>query len=101
MIDLVNLVKSYDGKINVVDGMNMRIEEGKIVVLIGKSGSGKSTTLRMINRLIGIIDGDILIDNESVKQQDSIKLRRKIGYVIQKIGLMPHMTVGQNIEIVP
>ena len=101
MIDLVNLVKSYDGKINVVDGMNMRIEEGKIVVLIGKSGSGKSTTLRMINRLIGITDGDILIDNESVKQQDPIKLRRKIGYVIQKIGLMPHMTVGQNIEIVP
>jgi osmoprotectant transport system ATP-binding protein len=101
LIDLVNLVKSYDGKINVVDGMNMRIEEGKIVVLIGKSGSGKSTTLRMINRLIGITDGDILIDNESIKQQDPIKLRRKIGYVIQKIGLMPHMTVGQNIEIVP
>ncbi|MEA3423318.1 MAG: betaine/proline/choline family ABC transporter ATP-binding protein [Bacillota bacterium] len=101
MIDLVNLTKSYDGKINVVDGLNMQIEEGKIVVLIGKSGSGKSTTLRMINRLIKITDGDILIEGESIKKQNPIKLRRRIGYVIQKIGLMPHMTVGKNIEIVP
>lgn len=101
MIEMVDLVKSYDGKINVVDGLNMHIEKGELVVLIGKSGSGKSTTLRMINRLIKITSGDILIEGESIKSQDPIKLRRKIGYVIQKIGLMPHMTVGQNIELIP
>jgi osmoprotectant transport system ATP-binding protein len=101
LIEMVDLVKSYDGKINVVDGLNMHIEKGELVVLIGKSGSGKSTTLRMINRLIKITSGDILIEGESIKSQDPIKLRRKIGYVIQKIGLMPHMTVGQNIELIP
>ena len=101
MINLVNLVKSYDGKVNVVDGLNMHINKGELVVLIGKSGSGKSTTLRMINRLIKITDGDILIDGESIKKQNPIQLRRKIGYVIQKVGLMPHMTVGQNIELIP
>lgn len=101
MIQLENLVKSYDGKINVVDGLNMHIEKGELVVLIGKSGSGKSTTLRMINRLIDITGGDIKIDGESVKKQNKIKLRRQIGYVIQKVGLLPHMTVGQNIELVP
>lgn len=101
MIEITNLVKSYDGKINVVDGLTMHIKKGEFVVLIGKSGSGKSTTLRMINRLISITDGDILIDGESVKTQNPIHLRRKIGYVIQKIGLMPHMTVGQNIELIP
>ncbi len=101
MIELVDLVKSYDGKLNVVDGLNMHIERGELVVLIGKSGSGKSTTLRMINRLIGITEGDILIDGESIQNQNPIKLRRKIGYVIQKIGMIPHMTVGQNIELIP
>lgn len=101
MIKLVDLVKSYDGKLNVVDGLNMHIERGELVVLIGKSGSGKSTTLRMINRLIGITEGDILIDGESIQNQNPIKLRRKIGYVIQKIGMIPHMTVGQNIELIP
>lgn len=101
MIELIDLVKSYDGKTNVVDGMSMHIEPGELVVLIGKSGSGKSTTLRMINRLISMTDGDIVIDGKSIRDQDPIELRRKIGYVIQKVGLMPHMTVGQNIELIP
>lgn len=101
MIEMIDLVKSYDGNLNVVDGLNMHIEKGELVVLIGKSGSGKSTTLRMINRLIKITDGNILIDGKSIKEQNPIELRRKIGYVIQKVGLMPHMTVGQNIELIP
>jgi len=65
LIKLKNLVKSYDGEINVVDGLDMEIKEGELVVLIGKSGCGKSTTLRMINRLIEMTDGDISIDGKA------------------------------------
>ncbi len=101
IIKLENLTKSYDGVTDVVDGLDLEIKQGEIVVLIGKSGSGKSTTLRMINRLINITSGDILIDGKSIKDQNPINLRRRIGYVIQKVGLMLHMTVGQNIELIP
>ncbi|MCK9175880.1 MAG: betaine/proline/choline family ABC transporter ATP-binding protein [Desulforhopalus sp.] len=101
MIELVDLVKSYDGVTNVVDGLNLTINSGELVVLIGSSGSGKSTILRMINRLNSITGGDILIDGESIQAKNPIELRRGIGYVIQKVGLMPHMTVGENIEMVP
>ncbi|MBM9519175.1 betaine/proline/choline family ABC transporter ATP-binding protein [Desulforhopalus vacuolatus] len=101
MIELVDLVKSYDGVTNVVDGLNLTINSGELVVLIGSSGSGKSTILRMINRLNSITGGDILIDGESIQKKNPIELRRGIGYVIQKVGLMPHMTVGENIEMVP
>lgn len=101
MIQIKNLIKSYDGKNRVVDGMDLNINAGEIIVLIGKSGCGKSTTLRMLNRLIEPTSGDIFINGVSIFEQDPIQLRRKIGYVIQKVGLLPHMTVGQNIELIP
>ncbi|WP_422486562.1 ABC transporter ATP-binding protein [Gudongella sp. DL1XJH-153] len=101
MIELVNITKSYDGKINVIENLNLKINKGEIVVLIGESGCGKTTTLRMINRLNEPTGGTIMIDGEDYTKMSKIELRRQLGYVIQKVGLMPHLTVGKNIEIIP
>lgn len=79
----------------------MGIKAGETVILVGPSGCGKSTTLRMINRLIEPSSGRIRIDDEDVTDMDPVKLRRKIGYAIQSSGLFPHMTVAENIALVP
>ncbi|MDW7667434.1 MAG: ABC transporter ATP-binding protein [Bacillota bacterium] len=101
MIELVNITKSYDGKTNVIEDLNLHIDKGEIVVLIGESGCGKTTTLRMINRLNDPTSGTIMIDGEDYTKISKIELRRQLGYVIQKVGLMPHLTVGKNIEMIP
>ena len=101
MIELKNVTKSFDGKNKVVKNLNLKIEKGEFVVLIGESGCGKTTTMKMINLLEKPTKGEIFIDGESVKNQDLMELRRNIGYVIQKVGLFPHMTIGENIELVP
>jgi osmoprotectant transport system ATP-binding protein len=84
-----------------VDDLSITIPAGEICVLIGPSGGGKSTAMRMVNRLISITEGDITIDGQSIKKLDPVELRRGIGYVIQQIGLFPHMTVEANIGTVP
>jgi osmoprotectant transport system ATP-binding protein len=101
MIELKNVTKSFDGKNKVVKNLNLKIEKGEFVVLIGESGCGKTTTMKMINLLEKPTKGEIFIDGENVKGQDLMELRRNIGYVIQKVGLFPHMTIGENIELVP
>ncbi len=101
LIELVNITKSYDGKVNVIEDLNLNIDKGEIVVLIGESGCGKTTTLRMINRLNDPTSGTIMIKGEDYTKMTKIELRRQLGYVIQKVGLMPHLTVGKNIEIIP
>ena len=101
MIELKNVTKSFDGKNKVVSKLNLKIEKGEFVVLIGESGCGKTTTMKMINLLEKPTKGEIFIDGENVKNQDLMELRRNIGYVIQKVGLFPHMTIGENIELVP
>ncbi len=100
MIRFVNVTKRYKNNL-VLDKINLEIPKGKIVVLIGASGCGKTTCLKMINRLIDQSDGKIYINNEEIENKDPIKLRRNIGYVIQQVGLFPHMTVKENIEIIP
>jgi osmoprotectant transport system ATP-binding protein len=84
-----------------VDDLSITIPAGEICVLIGPSGGGKSTAMRMVNRLISITEGDITIDGDSVKKLDPVELRRGIGYVIQQIGLFPHMTAEANVATVP
>jgi osmoprotectant transport system ATP-binding protein len=84
-----------------IDDLSITIPAGEICVLIGPSGGGKTTAMKMINRLISITEGDITIDGTSVKSMDTTELRRGIGYVIQQIGLFPHMTVENNIGTVP
>ncbi|WP_376772834.1 betaine/proline/choline family ABC transporter ATP-binding protein [Streptomyces himalayensis] len=101
-IELENLTKQYPGSAApAVDSVNMEIKAGEIVIFVGPSGCGKSTTLKMINRLIEPTGGRIRIAGEDVTDMDPVKLRRKIGYAIQASGLFPHMTVAQNIALVP
>ncbi len=101
MIKLENVIKSYDGEKNVVDNLDLEIKNGELVVLVGESGCGKTTTMKMINRLIEPTDGKILIDGNNVKSYDKNELRRNIGYVIQNVGLFPHLTIEKNIATVP
>jgi osmoprotectant transport system ATP-binding protein len=84
-----------------VDDLSLEVPAGKICVLVGPSGSGKTTTLKMVNRLIEPTSGEILIDGRNVLDEDPVSLRRRIGYVIQQVGLLPHLTVGANVGIVP
>ncbi len=84
-----------------VDNMTIDIESGDFIAFIGTSGSGKTTALRMINRMIESTEGEITIDGKNIKDLNPVELRRSIGYVIQQIGLMPHMTVKENIVLVP
>ncbi len=101
-IHLDRVGKTYPGtKVPAVEELTLDITEGEILVLVGPSGCGKSTTLRLINRMIEPSSGRILLDGEDVTNVNPDKLRRKIGYVIQQIGLFPHQTIAQNIATVP
>lgn len=99
MIEFVDINKNF-GEYHIIKNLSMKIEKGKITVIIGSSGCGKTTTLKMINKLIIPTFGKIYIDGEDISQKDTIKLRRNIGYVIQQTGLFPHMTVKENIELI-
>lgn len=99
MIEFVDVNKNF-GEYHIIKNLSMKIEKGKITVIIGSSGCGKTTTLKMINKLIIPTSGKIYIDGEDIFQKDTIKLRRNIGYVIQQTGLFPHMTVKENIELI-
>jgi osmoprotectant transport system ATP-binding protein len=101
MLQLKNVCKSYPGGVIAVDHLTLQIDEGECVVLLGPSGCGKTTTLRMINRLIAPTSGTIHVGGENIERIDPIELRRRIGYVIQGVGLLPHMTISQNISLVP
>ena len=84
-----------------LSGLNLRVEHGETLVLLGRSGSGKTTTLKLINRLLTPASGDVFVNSASTVQGDVIRLRRSIGYVIQEVGLFPHFTVERNIGLVP
>jgi len=96
MIELRELTKRYGGTA-VVRKVSLTVDKGELVVLVGGSGSGKTTTLKMINRLVEPTSGEVLIDGEPTTVVPGHVLRRKIGYVFQKIGLFPHMSVADNV----
>ncbi len=98
-VELQNVSKFY-GEDKVVDGVSFQVNQGEIFVLIGPSGCGKTTTLKMINQLVPHTSGRILVRGKDVTELDTVELRRSIGYVIQYIGLLPHLTIRDNIAFV-
>lgn len=100
MLKFDNISKIYKGN-KAVDNFNLEVQDGEFICFIGTSGSGKTTTMRMINRMLTQTEGTITIDGKDIAKMDPVKLRRQIGYVIQNIGLMPHMTIRENITLVP
>jgi osmoprotectant transport system ATP-binding protein len=102
VITLEHVTKRYpETEVAAVDDLSLQVAEGMTVALIGPSGCGKTTTMRMINRLVDPTSGRILVNGKDVTQVDPVVLRRHIGYVIQQVGLFPHMTISQNIAAVP
>jgi osmoprotectant transport system ATP-binding protein len=100
VIRLEQLTKVY-GRSVAVDHLDLEVGEGELCVLVGPSGCGKTTTMKMVNRLVEPTSGRILLDGEDVTHVDPVKLRRRIGYVIQQVGLFPHLTIADNVATVP
>lgn len=100
LIEFKNIKKSYGEKV-VMENFDLQVDRGEFVTIIGSSGCGKTTALKMVNGLIHPDQGDILIDGENIREKDQTQLRRNIGYAIQGSVLFPHKTVEQNISYVP
>ncbi len=100
MIELAALTKRYEGRA-AVDAVSLTVERGEVLALLGGSGSGKTTTLKMINRLIEPTSGSVKVDGRDTSGIEGFELRRSIGYVLQEVGLFPHMTVAENVGITP
>jgi osmoprotectant transport system ATP-binding protein len=101
MIRFEHVTKRYEDGTTAVDGLSFEVAEGELVTLVGPSGCGKTTTMKMVNRLIEPSEGRILLDGDDISAIDPVRLRRRIGYVIQQVGLFPHKTVLENTATVP
>src|SRR2546421_6444560 len=104
-VEFRHVTKRYDVRAKetpgAVNDLSLTVPAGRICVLVGPSGCGKTTSLKMVNRLIEPTSGQILIDGSDIAQEDVTALRRRIGYVIQQVGLFPHLTIGANVGVVP
>lgn len=101
MIRFENVAKKYDDGTEAIEDLSFEIPRGKTVTLVGPSGCGKTTTMKMVNALVEPTNGRIFVEDTPIDEREPIELRRKVGYVIQEIGLFEHMTVGKNIGLVP
>ena len=100
IIKFKHVAKKYDKK-EIISDLNFEIKKGEFITVLGSSGSGKTTTLKMINGLEKPTSGEIIVNGENLKNANLVNLRRHIGYVVQSIGLFPHMTIAQNIAVTP
>ncbi|MEU6943416.1 ATP-binding cassette domain-containing protein, partial [Streptomyces rubiginosohelvolus] len=101
MIRFEHVTKRYADGTTAVDDLSFEVAEGELVTLVGPSGCGKTTTMKMVNRLIEPTEGTIFLDGDDISAIDPVELRRRIGYVIQQVGLFPHKTVLENTATVP
>jgi len=101
VIELLEVVKRYGAGRAAVDGVTLRVARGECVFLVGGSGCGKTTTLKMVNRLIEPSAGQVLFDGRDTRDFAPYELRRRIGYSFQQVGLFPHLSVGQNVAVAP
>src|SRR5229473_1603085 len=101
VIEFRDVVYDLPSGQRVLASLNLSVQRGEILVLLGRSGSGKTTTLKLINRLLSPTSGEIFVEGKAAGAEDVVRLRRRIGYVIQEIGLFPHYTVERNIGLVP
>ena len=101
MIEFRDVSFARPGGTRVLDRFNLSVESGEVVALVGRSGAGKSTILKLINRLLDPDSGDVYLEGAPARAWEPIKLRRRVGYVLQDVGLFPHMTVAGNIGVVP
>jgi len=100
-IEFLNVHYLADSGRELITGLTFAVRRGETLMLLGRSGSGKTTTLKLINRLVPASQGEIRVDGRSVRQWDLIRLRRRIGYAIQEAGLFPHYTVAENVALIP
>lgn len=101
-VEFCNVVKRFPNAAeNAVDRVSFQVQEGELITILGTSGCGKTTLMKMVNRLYEPTSGTIKVFGEDILKMDAVQLRRKIGYVIQQVGLFPHMTVEKNIAVVP
>ena len=101
MIRFEHVTKRFSGGVEAVADLSLAIAEGETLVLLGTSGSGKTTSMKMVNRLVEPTSGRVLVEGTDVTGLDPIALRRRMGYAIQHIGLFPHMSVAENVAVVP
>ena len=100
-VEFRGVSKGYDGGAPALSSLTFSVDFGETLVLLGSSGSGKTTTLRTINHLVESDSGEVIVEGREVRAWDPVQLRRNAGYVIQDVGLLPHWSVIENIELVP
>src|SRR6266446_6619038 len=100
-IEFCDVAFTRPGGLRVLDHFSLAVEPGSVLALVGRSGAGKSTLLKLVNRLLLPDAGDVMVDGRTTRDWEPIRLRRSVGYVIQDVGLFPHMSVFDNVAVVP
>ena len=101
LVEFRDVSFSVNGSAPIIDHLNLSVASGETIVLLGESGCGKTTTLRLVNRLLTPTSGEVVVEGKATTEWDAIRLRRRTGYVIQEAGLFPHFTVAENVSLVP